>query len=91
MSVTDAILFRARPGVRNPEQLVEIRMTDRSRRSGRLVSFRTYERLEETELGLSGLAAGAEFQASTSIGPETSPVLVAGATATRNLFSVLDT
>jgi predicted permease len=42
-------------------------------------------------LGLSGLAAGAEFQASTSIGPETSPVLVAGATATRNLFSVLGT
>ena len=91
MSVTDALLLRASPGVRNPEELVEIRITDRARQSGRLMYFPTYEALRARSLGLSELTGGAQFQASVSMGPGAAPVLVAGVTATRNIFSVLGT
>lgn len=91
LSVTDSILIRARPGVRNPEELVEIRIADRARRSGRLMSFQTFETLREGNPGLSGLAGGSQFEASVSTGDGTAPGLVAGVTATENLFSVLGT
>ena len=91
MSVTDSILLRARPGVRNPEELVEIRIADRARRSARLMSFSTYEALRDANLGLSALAGGSQFQASVSAGPGAVPAWVEGVTATRNIFSVLGT
>ena len=80
LSVTDSILLRARPGVRHPDGLVEIRIAERSRRSGRLMSFPTYEALRDRNLGLSGLAGGAQFQASVSTGHDAAPVLVTGVT-----------
>ena len=91
MSVADSILIRARPGVRNPESLVEIRIADRARRSGRLMSFPTYEGLRDGNLGLSSLAGGSQFRASVSTGRDAVPVLVAGVAATKNFFSVLGT
>lgn len=47
MSVTDAILLRARPGVRDPEGLVEIRVGDRAGRSRHLMSHSAFEAIGE--------------------------------------------
>jgi len=91
MSVTDAILLRSQPGVRNPRGLVEIRVGDRAGRSGRLMPYPTFEALRDAETGLEDIAAGTQLQASVSTGPEAGPELVAGVAATGNFFSVLET
>lgn len=91
MSVTDAVLLRAQPGVRDPEGLVEIRVGDRGGRSGRLMPFSAFQALRDGDLGLTDLAAGDQVQASVSFGPNDTPELVAGVAATGSLFSVLGT
>jgi predicted permease len=91
MSVTDAVLLRTRPGVRNPKSLVEIRVGDRASRSGRLMSFSAYEALRDGNIGLTDLAAGNQIEASVSLGPDALPELLAGVAATGNFFSVLGT
>jgi len=91
MSVTRSILLRPQPGVQDPEGLVEIRTGDRAGRSGRLMTYSTFEALRDGEVGFEGIAAGSAIQASLSVGPETMPELVAGVAATGNIFSVLGT
>lgn len=91
MSVTDAVLLRARPGVQDPEGLVEIRLADRARRTGRLMAYSAFEGLRDAPIGLQSLAAGDQIQASVAQGPEAVPEVVAGVATTGGYFSVLGT
>ncbi len=56
LSVTDAVLLRALPGIRDPRGLVEIRVGDRSGRSRQMMSYPTFRALRDAEVGLSGLS-----------------------------------
>jgi len=55
------------------------------------MSYSAFEALGGAETGLERLAAGRQFQASVSVGPDAAPELVAGVGVTGDFFSVLRT
>lgn len=89
LSVTDAILFRPLPGIRDPEGLVEIRVGDRAGRGRRPMPHATYERLREADMGLTGLAAVGYSEVSFATGGTVE--LLGGMVVSGSYFGILGT
>lgn len=90
MSITDSVLVRSRPGVREPDGLVEIRVANRAGRGARPMAFSTLQVLQASPTGMVEVAGGDYAEVSVST-PGGEPELVAAAFATNNFFSVLRT
>lgn len=91
ISVSDSVLLRSQPGVREPEGLVEIRTADRAGRGGRPMSFATFEILRNSNIGLAELAGGDYSEVSVTAEGWGIPKLEPCVMASENLFSVLGT
>jgi predicted permease len=89
LSVTDTLLFRGEPGIRDPKGLVEVRVANRGGGSPHLMPFSTFDALRKADVGIDELAAGSQFPASISVGGSSGPEMVAGVTVTANYFSVV--
>lgn len=91
LSVANALLFRAPPGVEEPGELVTIHASQVVTTTFSTFSYPVFERYREAANGLSRVAALDFFPASLAAGGTREPELVAGVLVSADYFATLGT
>ena len=89
MSMANALLLRPLPGIRNPSELVEIRMRDRTGQHRRPMTYPTYEALRAAHAGLTDVAAAGYLEVGLSEGTDRAPKPMDAMVVSENYFRVL--